>query len=378
MDIRTSVVHGGDHPRDVFGAVSVPIYASATFSHPGVGETTGYDYARIENPTRNHLERLVAELEHGRDAVACSTGMAAIACVGELFKPGDHIIHSADLYGGSIRYFRTVMAKNGVTFDAVDTNDLAALEALITPATRALFVETPTNPMMHVTDVAAVATLARRHDLLLIVDNTFLSPYFMNPIALGANIVVHSGTKYLGGHNDSLAGFVIVDDTPELAERIRAVYGSIGYALGPFDAWLQIRGIKTLALRMEAAQANAFAIAEWLCTQPKVTKVYFAGLEDHPDIEISRRQATGFGSMLSFEVDTVATATMLLNRVALIQYAESLGGVESLITYPYTQTHADVPEAERIARGINDRLLRFSVGIEAAADLIADLEQALA
>ena len=377
MDIRTRVVHGGDHPRDVNGAVSVPIYASATFAHPGVGETTGFDYSRIENPTRHHLERLIADLEYGHDAVACSTGMAAVACVGELFSPGDHIIHSDDLYGGSIRYFRTVMAKNGVQFDAVDTNDLAAVESCITPSTKAIFVETPTNPMMIVTDIAAVATVAKRHGLLLIVDNTFLSPYFQNPLLLGANIVIHSGTKYLGGHNDSLAGYVVVD-TPELAERVRAIYGSIGYALGPFDAWLQIRGIKTLALRMEAAQANAIAIAEWLRSHPKVTGVFFAGLPDHPAYEISTRQASGFGSMLSFELDTVETATTVLNRVTTIQYAESLGGVESLITYPYTQTHADVPEDERQARGINERLLRFSVGIEATADLIADLEQALA
>ena len=376
MDIRTRVVHGGDHPRDVNGAVSAPIYASATFAHPGVGETTGFDYSRIENPTRNHLERLIADLEYGVDAVACSTGMAAIACVGELFSPGDHIIHSDDLYGGSIRYFRTVMAKNGVQFDTVDTNDLAAVTARIKPNTKAIFVETPTNPMMLVTDVAAIAAVAKQHGLLVIVDNTFLSPYFMNPLQLGANIVVHSGTKYLGGHNDSLAGYVIVD-SQELAERVRAVYGSVGYALGPFDAWLQIRGIKTLALRMEAAQASAIAIAEWLREQPKVTRVLFAGLSDHPSYAVSMRQARGFGSMLSFELDTVETATSVLNRVSTIQYAESLGGVESLITYPYTQTHADVPEDERRVRGINERLLRLSVGIEATQDLIADLSQAL-
>ena len=376
MEFRTRVVHGGDQPRDVNGAVSVPIYASATFAHPGVGETTGFDYSRIENPTRNHLERLVADLEYGYDAVACATGMAAMACIGELFAPGDHLIHSADLYGGTIRYFRTVMAKNGVTFDAVDTNDRAAVEACITPSTRAIFIETPTNPMMHVTDIAAVAEVAKRHGLLTIVDNTFLSPYFQNPLKLGANIVMHSGTKYLGGHNDCLAGFVVVD-SQELAERVRAVYGSVGYALGPFDAWLQIRGIKTLALRMEAAQANAFALAAWLQAHPKVTAVHYAGLPDHPDIAVSRRQARGFGSMLSFELDSEATALTVLNRLTLIQYAESLGGVESLITYPFTQTHADVPEDERRSRGINERLLRFSVGIEAAADLIADLEQAL-
>ncbi len=377
MDIRSRVVHGGDQPRDPSGAVSVPIYATATFAHPGVGESTGFDYSRIENPTRNHLERLIADLEHGVDAVACSTGMAALACVGELFAPGDHIIHSDDLYGGSIRYFRTVMAKNGVTFDAVDTNDLAALGALIRPETKAIFVETPTNPMMLVTDIAAVARVARERGLLVIVDNTFLSPYFQNPLQLGANIVVHSGTKYLGGHNDSLAGYVVVD-SQELAERIRAIFGSIGYALGPFDAWLQIRGIKTLALRMETAQSNAIAIAGWLRGEPKVRAVHYVGLADHPSIDVSRRQSRGFGSMLSFEVDSEATAVAILNRVQLIQYAESLGGVESLITYPYTQTHADVPEEERRLRGINERLLRVSVGIEAASDLIADLAGALA
>ncbi len=377
MDIRSRVVHGGDQPRDAMGAVSVPIYATATFAHPGVGETTGFDYSRIENPTRNHLERLVADLEYGVDAVACSTGMAALACVGELFAPGDHIIHSDDLYGGSIRYFRTVMAKNGISFDAVDTNDVAAVRARIRPNTKAIFVETPTNPMMLVTDIAAVAAVARERGLLLIVDNTFLSPYFQNPLQLGANIVVHSGTKYLGGHNDSLAGYVVVDSR-ELAERIRAIFGSVGYALGPFDAWLQIRGIKTLALRMEASQSNAITIAGWLRGHPKVRAVHYVGLADHPSIDVTRRQSRGFGSMLSFEVDDEATAIALLNRVQLLQYAESLGGVESLITYPYTQTHADVPDAERRARGINERLLRVSVGVEAASDLIADLAQALA
>ena len=377
MDIRSRVVHGGEQPRDANGSVSVPIYATATFAHPGVGESTGFDYSRIENPTRNHLERLIADLEYGVDAVACSTGMAALACVGELFSPGDHIIHSDDLYGGSIRYFRTVMAKNGVAFDAVDTNDPKSLTALIRPETKAIFVETPTNPMMLVTDIAAVAQVARERGLLVIVDNTFLSPYFQNPLRLGANIVIHSGTKYLGGHNDSLAGYVVVD-SQDLAERVRAVFGSIGYALGPFDAWLQIRGIKTLALRMETSQSNAITIAGWLRGQSRVRAVHYVGLADHPSIDVTRRQSRGFGSMLSFEVDSEATAVAILNRVQLIQYAESLGGVESLITYPYTQTHADVPEDERRARGINERLLRLSVGIEAAADLIADLQQALA
>lgn len=376
MEFRTRVVHGGDHPKDASGAISTPIHLASTFAHPGVGESTGFDYARTDSPTRHHLERLVADLEYGVDALAVSTGMAAIALVSELFGPGDHIIHSDDLYGGSIRYFRNVLAKHGVTFSAVDTNDVAAVAALITPSTKAIFVETPTNPMMCVTDVAAVAALAKQHDLLTIVDNTFLSPYFMNPLRLGADIVVHSGTKYLGGHNDSLAGFV-VSGGEQLAERLRSLAGSVGYTLGAFDCWLQIRGIKTLALRMEAASANALAIAQWLRTQPKVTAVYYVGLPDHPQYAISAKQARGFGSMVSFEVDSEDTARALLNRINVAQYAESLGGVETLITYPHTQTHADVPEEERRSRGITERLLRMSVGIEDQVDVIADLAQAL-
>ena len=376
MDIRTRVVHGGDQPQDPTGAVTVPISLASTYAHPGVGQSTGFDYARTASPTRQHLERLIADLEFGVDAVATSTGLAALALIGELFGPGDHIIHSDDLYGGTIRYFRTVMAKNGVTFSSVNTNDIAAVRALITPATKAIFVETPTNPMMHVTDIAAVAAVAKEYGLLTIVDNTFLSPYFCNPIRLGANIVMHSGTKYLGGHNDSLAGFVIVD-TEERAQRIRTLSGSIGSVLGAFDAYMQIRGIKTLALRMDAASDNALQIAQWLRTHPKVKAVHYVGLPDHPQYEISKRQARGFGSMVSCELDSAETATAVLNRIRVAQYAESLGGVETLITYPVTQTHADVPAAEREARGITDRLLRISVGIEAVADLIADLEQAL-
>ena len=376
MEFRTRVVHGGDHPRDASGAVSTPIHLASTFAHPGVGESTGYDYARTASPTRQHLERLVADLEFGVDALAVSTGMAAISLVCELFGPGDHIIHSDDLYGGSIRYFRTVLANHGVTLSAVDTNDIDAVTALITPATKAIFVETPTNPMMKVTDVAAVASLAKARGLLTIVDNTFLSPYFMNPLRLSADIVIHSGTKYLGGHNDSLAGYVVTAGEG-LAEQLRKTAGSVGYTLGAFDCWLQIRGIKTLALRMEAASDNALAIAQWLRTQSKVTAVHYVGLTDHPQYELSKRQARGFGSMVTFETDSEETAKALLNRVKVAQYAESLGGVETLITYPYTQTHADVPEEERRSRGITERLLRMSVGIEDRGDLIADLAQAL-
>ena len=377
MDFGTRCVHGGDQPRDPSGSISVPIHQTATYAHPGVGQTTGFDYSRIENPTRNHLERLLADLEQGDDAIALSSGMAAIATVMELLSPGDHVVASADLYGGTIRLFRTVSAKNGITFTAVDTGDAEAIVAAITPSTKMVFVETPTNPMMHVTDIAAVAAVTSTRGLLLVVDNTFLSPAFQQPLALGADIVVHSGTKYLGGHNDSLAGFIVVKGA-ELAEQLRAVFGTVGACLSPFDSWLQIRGIKTLHLRLREQSANALALAGWLRTHPKVKAVHYVGLPDHPGYAIMQRQCTGFGAMLSFEVDTADTATALLNRVRVLQYAESLGGVESLITYPFTQTHADVPEDERIARGINDRLLRFSVGIEAIDDLIADLAQALA
>jgi cystathionine beta-lyase/cystathionine gamma-synthase len=376
MKIDTLCIHGSDTKFDPTGAISVPIFQSATFAHPGVGVSTGYDYSRLQNPTREHLEKTIAKLENGCDAMAFSTGMAAIAALMELFSPGDHIIASDDLYGGSHRLFCHISSKNGLKFDFLDTSDISATAALIRPETKALLVETPTNPMMQVTDLAAVAELCREHGLLLIVDNTFLTPYFQRPLDLGADIVVHSGTKYLGGHNDTLAGFLVVKDAG-LSERLRFIYKTTGACLSPFDSWLMIRGIKTLAVRMERQQESAMKIAQWLCKHKKIKKVYYVGLPSHPQYGISKKQATGFGAMISFETDSEKTALDLLQRVKVIQYAESLGGVESLITYPMLQTHADIPKEVREAKGINERLLRLSVGLESSADLIADLEQAL-
>ena len=374
MDINTLCIHGGDKP-DWTGSITPPVYLTSTFAHPGIGCSTGYDYSRSQNPTREQLEKMICVLEQGDDAMAFSTGMAAIACVMELFQPGDHIITSADLYGGSIRLFRTISEKNGLNFTAV-AGDLNALRRAIRPETKAFFVETPSNPMMQVTDLAALSALAREQGILTIVDNTFLTPYFQKPISLGADIVLHSGTKYLGGHNDTLAGFV-VSGAPALSERLRTLYKTTGACLSPFDSFLVLRGIKTLPLRMERHEASAKVLADWLCKQPKIKKVYYPGLPGHPDYAVSCRQASGFGGMISFETDTEETARAVLERVKLILFAESLGGTESLITYPILQTHADVPREECLEKGINERLLRLSVGLEGVDDLITDMEQAL-
>lgn len=376
MDFNTICIHGNDIRYDTTGALSVPIFQSATFAHPGVGQSTGFDYSREKNPTREHLEKTVAKLENGSDALAFATGMAALTALMELFSPGDHLIASDDLYGGSRRLFGNLAAKHGLSFHYVNTSDLAAVAAQIRPETKAVLIETPTNPMMQVTDIAAVAALCKQRGLLLIVDNTFLTPYFQTPLTLGADIVVHSGTKYLGGHNDTLAGFLVVSDSA-LSERLRFIYKTTGACLSPFDSWLLIRGLKTLPVRMERQQESAIKIAVWLAARPQITAVHYVGLPSHPDYAISKRQATGFGAMISFETDSEQTALRILERVSVIQYAESLGGVESLITYPMLQTHADLPPEEREAKGINQRLLRLSVGLEAAGDLIADLQQAI-
>jgi len=376
MDFKTLCIHGNKKKYDSTGAVSVPIFQSATFAHPAVGQSTGYDYSRLQNPTREHLEITIAGLECGRDAMAFSSGMAAIAALMELFSPGDHIIATDDLYGGTPRLFRNISAKNGVTFDFINTSELSLVESLINPQTKALFIETPTNPMMQVTDIAAVSKLAKKYNLLTIVDNTFLTPYFQRPLLLGADIVVHSGSKYLGGHNDTLAGFLVVADDP-LSERLRFIYKTTGACLSPIDSWLIIRGIKTLAVRMDRQQENAVALADWLCRQEKIKAVHYVGLPGHPDYEISQKQSCGFGAMISFETDSEQTAKHILNHVSMIQFAESLGGVETLITYPMLQTHADIPKEERESKGINERLLRLSVGLEHVGDLIHDLDTAL-
>ncbi len=374
FETRCLYGNGKTFTKDGTGAISFPIYQSATFAHPGIGESTGYDYSRLQNPTREQLEQVVASLENGVDAIAFSTGMAAISVLMELFAPGDHIITDADLYGGTIRLFNHISKKNGLQITATDSIN-EEIEALIKPETKAVFIETPTNPMMNVIDIEALAKVTSERNILLIVDNTFLSPYFQKPLALGADIVMHSGTKFLSGHNDTLAGF-LVTKSAEISEKLRFIAKTTGANLAPFDSWLVLRGIKTLPVRMECAQANAKKLVDFLLNEPKVVKVYYPGLKDSPGYEISKRQATGFGSMVTFEVKSKELALHLLKQTHLIPFAESLGGVETLLTYPSTQTHADVPEEVRLKNGLTDRILRLSVGIENVEDLIADLQQA--
>lgn len=374
--IETKCIHleNDDERCDTTGALSFPIYQTATFVHKQVGQTGGYDYSRLNNPTRERLEHIVAELEHGVDALAFSSGMAAVATVMELFQPGDHLIIDNDLYGGSIRLFDHINLKNGIHFTRVDCCKEDVTQ-YITPNTKAVYIETPTNPMMNVTDIQKLAEITKQNNLLCIVDNTFLSPYFQNPLKLGADIVIHSGTKYLGGHNDTIAGFVVVGDA-NLSERLRFVSKTTGAGLAPFDSWLIMRGIKTLGVRMEKAQANAQTLAQWLLTQSCVTRVIYPGLPEHPGYQIMKKQSRSFGAMLTFEVKSRAFAHTVLENTTLIRFAESLGGTETLITYPVTQTHADVPPEQLQKNGITDRILRMSVGIEAAEDLIADLSHA--
>jgi cystathionine beta-lyase/cystathionine gamma-synthase len=374
MDFETLCVQGKRHIKEGTGAVATPIYQTATFAHPGLNETSGYDYTRQQNPTREQLEFLVADLEVADGAVAFSSGMAALAALMELFLPGDHIVASGDLYGGTYRFFDQILAPKGLSFTySADTESV--VEA-IGFGTKAVFVETPTNPMMHVFDIARIASAAHARGALLIVDNTFLTPYFQRPLTLGADVVLHSGSKYLGGHNDTVAGFLAALGDG-LVERLRFIAKTTGSGLSPFDSFLLIRGIKTLALRLERAQESALQIAVWLSEHPRVASVHYPGLPTHPDFALSRAQSTGFGAMISFSLDDVSLIKPVLEQVRVIRFAESLGGAESLITYPMLQTHADIPEEERLSIGINERLLRLSVGIESARDLINDLAQAL-
>jgi len=376
--IETVCVHGGEHKfPDGRESLSMPIYQTAAFAHPDLGHSPDrFYYTRLTNPTRNHLQETVAALEGAKDAIAFTSGMAAITAVFELFAPGDRIVASSDLYGGTVLLFDSICKKNGLKLDLVDTTNPETVRAAVTADTKAIYIETPSNPMMNVTDIRLCAELAHSVGAILIVDNTFLSPYFQNPIALGADIVIHSGTKYLGGHNDTIAGFVCLkDDT--YSEKLYKISYTLGATLSPFDSWLMIRGIKTLAVRMEQAQKNAMAIAEWLKQQKNVTKVYYVGLPEHPGYAVNASQSRGSGAMLSFAVATPELAQQVLAKVKIITFAESLGGPESLITFPATQTHADVPEAERNALGITNCFLRMSVGLENAEDLIADLDQAL-
>lgn len=376
MKIESRLAQIGSQEDPATGAVSYPIYQSTAFRHPRLGQSTGFDYSRTKSPTRAVLEEAFAHLESGDRGFACSSGMAALQTIFALFKQGDHLIVSLDLYGGTYRLLERIMSRFGVTASYVDTNDLDALESLRTPATRAVLIETPTNPLMMITDIAAVAAWAKVHGLLTIVDNTLMTPFLQRPIELGADIVTHSATKYLGGHNDVLAG-LIVTKGQALSDEMAFLHNSIGAVLGPQDSWLLMRGMKTLALRMERHEYNSVKLAEWLAAHPAVESVYHPVLPDHPGHDIQQRQASGSTGIFSFRMKDARTVEPILRHLRLIAFAESLGGVESLLTYPAVQTHADIPEEIRRKIGVDDRLLRFSVGIEHIDDLIADLGRAI-
>lgn len=374
--IETRIVHGSSYFEERTGAVSYPIYQCATFRHPGLHETTGYDYSRQNNPTREELEKSVAVLEEGKYGFAFSTGMAAIANLFELFSQGDHIVATDDLYGGSYRLFTTICKNHGIEFTFVDSSDINEIRKSIKPNTKAIYIETPTNPTMKITDLEKTVKIAKENKLLTIVDNTFMTPLFQRPLTLGADVVVHSGTKYIGGHNDTLAGFVILNDD-KLAERLRVVQKSTGAVIGPFDSWLILRGLKTLSVRMERQEKNAKYIAEKLTENEEIDLVYYPGLEKHPGHDIIKKQSSGFGAMISFTVKTKEQVEKILKNVKIVMFAESLGGVESLITYPAVQTHGDVPVELREKLGITETLLRLSVGLENRDEILNDILEAL-
>lgn len=373
----SKVVHGALGTEPLTGAVSMPVFQAATFRHPEFGHSTGFDYSRLANPTRQELERTMAILEGGIQGFAFSSGQAANMAVFSLLNPGEHVILSDDIYGGTFRIIGEVFGKYGIEHTYVDMSDLEAVKAAVKENTRMLFVETPTNPMMKVADIHAVSEIAKSIGALTVVDNTFLTPYFQKPLQLGADIVTHSATKYLGGHNDTISGIVVVKDNEEIAEKINIHIKSQGSQLAPFDSWLILRGIKTLAVRMEKHNENAKKVAEWLRTQEKVKKVYYVGFEDHKDYAVTKKQTTGFGGMVSFAVDSEETVMKILKGVDMILFAESLGGTETLITYPTTQTHEDIPVDIKERLGITRCFLRMSVGIENADDIIADLDRAI-
>ncbi len=376
IPMDTLLVHGQSSFEERTGAVSVPIYQSATFRHPGLHESTGYDYSRLRNPTRDELENTIALLEGGRRGFAFSSGMAAVSAALSLFGRGDHLIVSEDLYGGTYRLFEEFGRKSGLEFSYVDTGDRSEVENSLRENSRAFFIETPTNPLMKITDLKYLSSLAKDRNMLLIVDNTFLTPYLQRPLALGADMVVHSGTKYLGGHNDTLAGLLVIRGE-DLAEPMELVQKTTGAVLSPFDSWLILRGMKTLGVRLARQEENALRIARWLEGDSRVDRVFYPGLPGHDGYELNRSQADGAGAMISFSVKDRAMVERILRKVEIILFAESLGGVESLITYPAVQTHAAIPEEIRNRLGVTDTLLRLSVGIEAAEDLIRDLDRAM-
>lgn len=375
MKKKTQLIHGGISSDPYTGAVSIPIYQSSTFKQDGVGNFT-YEYARTGNPTREALEKLIADIEGGARGFAFGSGMAAITAVVHLFSSGDHLILTDDVYGGSFRVMTKVFNRFGIEVSFIDTTDLDAVKSEIRPETKAIFVETPTNPLLKVTDIKAVSAIAKEHHLLFIVDNTFSTPYWQNPIALGADIVLHSATKYLGGHSDVVAGLAVTA-TEELGEDLHFIQNSTGGILGPQDSWILMRGIKTLGIRMEEIESNTKAIIEMLQEEEAVSKIFYPGLADHPGHEVHQSQAGGFGGMVSFTVESEEKAREVVKNVRYFTLAESLGAVESLISVPPLMTHASIPRERRLELGIEDGLVRISVGLEDAEDLVEDLRSAL-
>ncbi len=377
IQLTTRLAQAGTRYDKATGSISVPIYQTASFVHPGLGQSTGFDYSRSSNPTRLVLEETLAEADAGHRGFAFASGLAAIDAVLRLFVPGDKLVVTEDLYGGTYRLFEKIYRPLGIEAVYVDTSDTEVVEmALDLPQVRGVLIESPTNPILRIADIRTIAKMARERGILTIVDNTFLTPVLQRPIEQGADLVVYSATKYLAGHNDVVAG-AVVTATPELSERIGFLQNASGGILGPQDSWLTLRGLKTLTLRVARQQENAQALAAWLDRHPRVRRVYYPGLASHPNRNILLREKSGFGGMISFEVDDPARVPVILANVKIFLFAESLGGVESLITYPSVQTHADIDEATRHRLGINDRLLRLSVGIEDVRDLIDDLEAVL-
>jgi cystathionine gamma-lyase/cystathionine beta-lyase/cystathionine gamma-lyase/homocysteine desulfhydrase len=373
----TKAIHVGQEPDPSTGAVVVPIFATSTYVQEEIGKHKGYEYSRVSNPTRNHLERNLAALEGGRTAHVFASGMAAINAMCTTLKSGDHVVCSHNVYGGVPRLFNQILANYGLEFTYVDTSDVDAVERALRRNTRIVYVETPTNPLMAISDIFLIAQVCRRRGVLTVVDNTFMSPYFQKPIALGADMVVHSTTKFLNGHSDGLGGVIICTE-PEQGEKFAFIQKSAGAILSPFECWLVLRGVKTLTVRMEQHDRNGRTVAKFLSRHRKVKKVFYPGLADHPQHELATRQMSGFGSMIALETGSLKNAQKMLRRVRVCSLGESLGGVETLISHPATMTHAALGEKARKAIGITDGMVRISVGIEDAEDIIADLDQALA
>ena len=377
MGFATDAIHAGQHPDPSTGAIITPIYQTSTYVQEALGKHKGYEYARTQNPTRSAVEANIAALERGRGALAFASGMAAISAVLTFVKQGDRVVVTEDLYGGTYRLFQRLLTRFGIRFTYVDSSRIEAVEKTMGDDVKLVFLETPTNPVLRITDLRAVSELAHRFGARVVVDNTFMSPFFQRPLELGADLVVHSTTKYLNGHSDSVGGMVVASRQEDI-EHLAFVQNAVGAVLSPFDSWLLLRGTKTLALRMERHNQNAIALAEFLSRHPKVQKLYYPGLPDHPNHQLAKKQMSGFGGMISFETGSLQAARKVLEGVTVFSLAESLGGVESLISHPATMTHASIPVEDRLRFGVTEGLVRLSVGVEDLEDLEADLRQALA